>query len=89
MFHRGMRITKASFTERHAYIGANDLFGHVRVGHHDCLIEYDGKVNRGAADLIVRAPAGMCFSLGTLTAKFNSLSALQEGLKGVSLSRVA
>jgi hypothetical protein len=85
-----MRITKASFTERRAYNSANDLYGHVRIGHHQCLIEYDGTVLRGATALIVAAPAGLCFHPGnTPTARFDSLPVLQVLLKELSLRPAA
>jgi hypothetical protein len=85
-----MRITKASYNERLAYTRANDLYGYVRIGHHDCLIEYAGTVRRGATSLIVAAPAGLCFHPGnTTTARFDSLPALQVRLKELSLRPAA
>jgi hypothetical protein len=85
-----MRITKASYNERLAHRSAKDLYGYVRLGRHDCLIEYDGKISKGASALVVSAPVGMCFSPGGIAfARFDSLGALQVRLKEFSLLRVA
>jgi hypothetical protein len=85
-----MRITKASFSERQSHRSGNDLYGYVRINGHNCIIEYDGRVSRGASSLVVAAPKGFLFRPGdTQHARFDSLPALQVRLKELSLEPAA
>lgn len=85
-----MRITKASYTDRQSHSGPNDLYGFVRIGHHDCLIEYAGRVNNGVTAMVLVAPQGMSFQpSGEPRIKFESMNELQSGARSLILKQAA